>query len=1225
MACCNLFLWTTVVTLAVGVLSQDCTFDNTDNPLCSWVPDLSNSDYIWKLGEGPTPQKKTGPPADHSGVGKYIYAQSSTDGNRGQVEIPRRSRTRFTSPTIRTNWMPKVMRFYFYMYGKHIGILNVFVIVRGGTNKQPSYRQTRNGGQEWKVGELRIPANSTVKIVFEAVSGKGVMGDIAIDDITFYDSPVDCTFESDIPEPECRFTQDANDNFDWQINSGKTPTRRTGPTRDHTYNNAKGSYMYIEASGPDTNDKAYFVSPIYSKDAGQCELNFWYHMNGDHIGHLKVHIMRRPGFYGSPDWKIFGDQGESWHEGVVNITDVVGNYQVVFEGIRGTGHEGDISLDDIKLLGIDCMTEAAFQELANNETNRDYCVNDPCVNGGVCVSGNGQYNCNCLEGWTGDNCQIEAVIDSCAGNPCLNGAHCINLAATTSYRCDCSKGWSGRNCSVEVTVADLCDSNPCLNGGTCTSFPDRYECNCTVEWSGDNCEVDLCESNPCLNDGTCTSFSDRYECQCTVDWSGDNCEVDERDKCESMPCMNGATCSSFVDRYECACPEEYSGINCELDVDECEAKTPCQNGGTCLNLEGSYNCTCPQGWHGRNCNTECANTNDNCDFWAGVGECSSNPRYMLIYCQKSCGVCQDYVCEDTHANCVQWESIGECKANPFFMLANCHKSCKVCIDDECVSNPCQNGATCTDGDNSYNCTCAPGFRGENCEINIDECASQPCQNGGTCVDDAYSYSCNCTDMYQGTLCEQRITACSSNPCVNGGTCNDVGIGNSFICTCPTGFVGNRCETDVNECASNPCLNGGTCEDQINGFLCHCVKEWTGPRCALDFNECDSNPCQNGATCFHGVGLDLFVCTCAEGWQGNLCQMEVNECESAPCQNQGICIDKFAGYTCTCPPGWYGVNCEIEIQECASDPCVNGDCIEYINEYTCICYPGYNGINCELAIDECASNPCQNGATCEDQHNGHICICAQGFTGRYCEQVITTPKATTKAATTKPPTTRIRTTKPPTTPLKTKPPPTQPAAHQRPLTTEDWVPDEFEESSLSDSEYSGDPVDPNLVDQETDTPGGEGDSNVVAETSTSKQQTSIGRNNNIVSTIVNDINTRAKPSDRNEVTIVETLPVSRRTGKTQETVSTQSLNASQDNLHAPAQVAPIGHIIAIVVGAVFVITILAFLIILVVRQKKKARIGRYEHFSMDFKQDPVEWKDLDNRSDDTDPDLAVAKM
>ena len=35
--------------------------------------------------------------------------------------------------------------------------------------------------------------------------------------------------------------------------------------------------------------------------------------------------------------------------------------------------------------------------------------------------------------------------------------------------------------------------------------------------------------------------------------------------------------------------------------------------------------------------------------------------------------------------------------------------------DECASSPCQNGGTCTDMVDGYNCTCAAGYDGENCE------------------------------------------------------------------------------------------------------------------------------------------------------------------------------------------------------------------------------------------------------------------------------------------------------------------------------------------------------------------------------------------------------------------------------------------------------------------------------------------------------------------------------
>lgn len=36
--------------------------------------------------------------------------------------------------------------------------------------------------------------------------------------------------------------------------------------------------------------------------------------------------------------------------------------------------------------------------------------------------------------------------------------------------------------------------------------------------------------------------------------------------------------------------------------------------------------------------------------------------------------------------------------------------------DECESNPCENGGTCVDGNNSWSCDCPEGFYGETCGI-----------------------------------------------------------------------------------------------------------------------------------------------------------------------------------------------------------------------------------------------------------------------------------------------------------------------------------------------------------------------------------------------------------------------------------------------------------------------------------------------------------------------------
>ena len=39
---------------------------------------------------------------------------------------------------------------------------------------------------------------------------------------------------------------------------------------------------------------------------------------------------------------------------------------------------------------------------------------------------------------------------------------------------------------------------------------------------------------------------------------------------------------------------------------------------------------------------------------------------------------------------------------------------------------------------------------------IDDCVGQPCQNGASCVDGIAGYSCKCRPGYSGTHCEQGV-------------------------------------------------------------------------------------------------------------------------------------------------------------------------------------------------------------------------------------------------------------------------------------------------------------------------------------------------------------------------------------------------------------------------------------------------------------------------------------
>ncbi|XP_063956327.1 fibropellin-1-like isoform X1 [Lytechinus pictus] len=940
------FLSAFTVLILLAVESQGfyyCSFDEDINPTCGWDLDIANSDYPWILKYGPSPQPRTGPPTDRSGSGKYLLARSSTIKSNGDLlPVGRGQRFRLSSPSLETANRRLLLRFYYYMWGRNIGVLNAFVVVRGERKSpRPSWRQAGAQQDMWLVGEIRLPANSTVKVIFEMVSGRGLMGDVAIDDISVLQYVMDCTFEDEIPSKGCNFTQESTDNLSWSINSGKTPTKRTGPTRDHTLQNPRGTYMYLESSTRRPGN-ASLISPVYIKDVGQaCNVSFFYHMYGDHIGFLKVYVRTSTNSsdFGTLLWQKQGEQEKEWLEGLTNVDEYGGRYQIILEGVRGRGTFGDIAIDDFKLIGPGCLNQEYY------DINRpDLCANLPCQNGGVCTNTvDGSFTCNCTSNWTGRVCDTEVKPDACSSSPCMNGGQCflINYTDTSMpggmtppppFSSDVTPG---QNLTPPIGNQSLWFGNQTDFYGN-WSVPSGNETTFTGNWS------DPIEPGQA------------FTCVCEVGWTGSLCNDEDLylDPCLNNPCAHGGTCRrNYTEHalYTCECTPGWEGVNCEDDFNECDVRSnPCENGGTCINDIGSYNCTCPDGYYGENCETACADQHNSCAYWAAIRECEKNPNYMLVFCKLSCGVCKEYVCEDKDTRCSRWAADDECTRNPLYMLGQCQKSCSVCIDDECFSNPCFNDGVCTDGNNSYTCTCPPGFEGVECEINIDECTSAPCLNGGVCVDGANNYTCNCTEDYEGNDCQLRVDECSARPCLNGATCTLTDT--HFNCTCAKGFEGETCEIDINECVDTSCLNGGTCIDQPGGFLCNCTEEWTGVTCEQDFNECQSNPCLNGGSCYHGIGQALYFCHCLDGWEGTNCDEEINECASLPCENGATCIDAFNAFSCACVPGWSGITCSTNIDECASGPCVNGaTCLDYVDRYYCLCEEGLSGVNCEIGM------------------------------------------------------------------------------------------------------------------------------------------------------------------------------------------------------------------------------------------------------------------------------------
>ncbi|XP_065895629.1 delta-like protein B [Dysidea avara] len=141
------------------------------------------------------------------------------------------------------------------------------------------------------------------------------------------------------------------------------------------------------------------------------------------------------------------------------------------------------------------------------------------MNNGTCTDGINSFTCNCVDGFTGENCSTN--INDCDHNPCMNNGTCTD--GISSFTCNCVDGFTGENCTANL---DDCNPNPCMNNGTCTDGINSFTCNCVDGFTGENCttNIDDCNPNPCLNNGTCADEINSFICTCSDIFTGLICE-----------------------------------------------------------------------------------------------------------------------------------------------------------------------------------------------------------------------------------------------------------------------------------------------------------------------------------------------------------------------------------------------------------------------------------------------------------------------------------------------------------------------------------------------------------------------------------------------------------------------------------------------------------------------------------------------------------------------------
>ncbi|KAJ7393987.1 Meprin A subunit beta [Desmophyllum pertusum] len=145
-----------------------------------------------------------------------------------------------------------------------------------------------------------------------------------------------CNFDKD----NCGGINRKDDKFDWSRRAGSTPSSGTGPPSDHGGN---GFYAYIETSSPrrqGDNAKLEFSGKDLNSDA--IRISFYYHMFGANVGSLKVFVN------GQQEFSKSGSQGNKWVMADFKVQKRLTN--IVFEGVRGNRWQGDIAIDDLKIV-----------------------------------------------------------------------------------------------------------------------------------------------------------------------------------------------------------------------------------------------------------------------------------------------------------------------------------------------------------------------------------------------------------------------------------------------------------------------------------------------------------------------------------------------------------------------------------------------------------------------------------------------------------------------------------------------------------------------------------------------------------------------------------------------------------------------------------------------------------------------------------------------------------
>lgn len=163
-------------------------------------------------------------------------------------------------------------------------------------------------------------------------------------------------------------TNGSEDNIDWRLDDGGTPSSNTGPSVDYNPGTASGNYAYLEASSCSGNT-AILESECLFLDVDY-EFELGYHLFGGNMGTLYIDLFDASGWNNNIA-SVTGDQGNTWQSLIVNLSAWTGqNVRMRIRGITGSGFESDMAIDDIAFTVITVLPVELIEFNATKTDNR---------------------------------------------------------------------------------------------------------------------------------------------------------------------------------------------------------------------------------------------------------------------------------------------------------------------------------------------------------------------------------------------------------------------------------------------------------------------------------------------------------------------------------------------------------------------------------------------------------------------------------------------------------------------------------------------------------------------------------------------------------------------------------------------------------------------------------------------------------------------------------------